>query len=314
MGGLPCLGLGRRWNPELVAESLDRAGDCRMASKSSRFEKDMERMDPGQVLYEGFAEALGYSKNKQPFIRLARSAPLKQIEEILTRNVTDHQLLNLVQAFLSGRAGLLPFQRSFSAGSNSFPEVLERLWLDFPQIATVSPGGELFKVRPGNYPVRRIAGLSGVLYCFRTRGWLGGLLDLVRQAPHVRAENTLESALMISSGGYWDDHYDFGPSGAASLKSNLIGRERAAEIIINVLLPFTLAWSGTEGETFLGERARRIFHQYRRLESNSIERHMLQQFDLSSRLVNTACRQQGLLHIYHTLCTQGRCRECEYAG
>jgi len=37
---------------------------------------------------------------------------------------------------------------------------------------------------------------------------------------------------------------------------------------------------------------------------------MKNQLGLDSRLVNSAQRQQGLIHIYNSLCTQGRCDSC----
>jgi hypothetical protein len=38
---------------------------------------------------------------------------------------------------------------------------------------------------------------------------------------------------------------------------------------------------------------------------------MLNQLGLKPGTVNSACRQQGLMHIYQTLCTQGQCEKCD---
>jgi hypothetical protein len=37
---------------------------------------------------------------------------------------------------------------------------------------------------------------------------------------------------------------------------------------------------------------------------------MRQQLGIGRYLVNTVCRQQGLIHIYQTHCLEGRCNKC----
>jgi hypothetical protein len=37
---------------------------------------------------------------------------------------------------------------------------------------------------------------------------------------------------------------------------------------------------------------------------------MINQLGITRYLVNSAQRQQGLLHIYKTLCSQGKCDSC----
>jgi hypothetical protein len=41
---------------------------------------------------------------------------------------------------------------------------------------------------------------------------------------------------------------------------------------------------------------------------------MRAQFALKNGQVNSAQRQQGLLHLYKKWCTQGRCQECGVIG
>ena len=53
-----------------------------------------------------------------------------------------------------------------------------------------------------------------------------------------------------------------------------------------------------------------LYHNYPKLVANTVERHMMNQLELSNSLVNSAQRQQGLIHIYNTLCTQVKCNCC----
>lgn len=314
VGGLPCKSLGRKWDLDRLSESLDRAGDQRLVQKAERFAQDMIGSEPDQTLFEGVSEALGYSKNKLPFLKLARAASLHQIQEFQSKTAPEDQC-HRIQAFLFGRAGLLPSQRSPGTINHSLPARFERFWQDFSEPVLVpSLGWELFKVRPGNYPVRRIAALGYLLCRFQAMGWLNALLNIIRRASCERAERILEPYLTVMGEEYWNDHYDFGLKSPAGLGCSLLGRERAAEIVVNVLLPFALAWSQKSGEVALSHQVYSIYHRYHRLESNSIERHMLQQLAVNRNLVSTARRQQGILHIYRSFCTQGKCGDCVFSG
>lgn len=114
---------------------------------------------------------------------------------------------------------------------------------------------------------------------------------------------------MTADDGYWARRYDFG-KGYPGLSPWLIGQTRADDIIINVLLPFAAAWGQENGETALAEKAFTLFCTYPPVETNTVERHMQRQLGLRGSQINSAPRQQGLLHLYKNWCTQGRCREC----
>lgn len=79
---------------------------------------------------------------------------------------------------------------------------------------------------------------------------------------------------------YWASHFDFGRCRRIS-SPTLLGRGRAAEIVVNVILPFAFAWGQFSGETELGKQASNLYLSYGRLAVNSIERHMLAQLGLS---------------------------------
>jgi len=84
--------------------------------------------------------------------------------------------------------------------------------------------------------------------------------------------------------------------------------------VVNVLLPFTFAWSRFTSQPELARKAFELYCHYPRLEVNTVERHMSHQLGLNSDLVSSAQRQQGLIHIYNTLCSQGDCHRCPFGG
>ena len=90
----------------------------------------------------------------------------------------------------------------------------------------------------------------------------------------------------------------------------LVGKERAGEIIINIILPFFAAFSQFTKQPELEENTLEVFQHYRAPAVNSLEKHMIQQLGTGLKTAATAQRRQGLLHIYKTCCIRGRCKEC----
>ena len=86
----------------------------------------------------------------------------------------------------------------------------------------------------------------------------------------------------------------------------LIGQGRAREMVVNVLLPFSFAWA--DGP--LGEHAIELYRTYPRLDENQITREMRIQLLVGSRVVNSARRQQGLVHLWKSFCLERRCPQC----
>ena len=59
---------------------------------------------------------------------------------------------------------------------------------------------------------------------------------------------------MAADDGYWASRFDFG-KGYPGLSKWLIGQSRAADIVINVLLPFVYAWGKDNGQTRTGGKS-----------------------------------------------------------
>ncbi|MBI2830806.1 MAG: DUF2851 family protein [Chloroflexi bacterium] len=314
---LPCSRVGERLSDDKIGSFLDDAGDERFTGRAAQFMEDLQKIEAGQCLYQGLMEALGYSQNKLQFQELARRVTFHALESISQSGASKEECLARQQALLMGTAGLLPSQRHISnqriEPDGGWVDCLEKLWAESAHPSEMSPGDwHLFKVRPVNFPVRRMAAMSYLLFSFRGNGLLEESLGMVGKAVANRSHKSLEDGFTVAAEGYWSDHYDFGRSCRES--PTLVGRGRAADIVVNVILPFTLAWSSFSSRPGLSEGIMELYRSYPRLEPNALERHMRRQMGLGSSLVNSARRQQGLLHIYKTLCTQGLCRRCPLSG
>jgi len=297
-----------------MGEFLDSAGEERFSAKAARFQADLAQTEASQSLYQGVMAALGYAKNKLPFQELARRLPLSILTSSTQGKISDEECLARQQGLLLGTAGLLPSQRpnwhQANKKDDKWVDKLERVWASSRQAKTMSENDwHFFKVRPTNFPTRRIAAMSHLILRYTEKGMFEEVVNKVRDSHEDAGYRELERALMVTTNGYWASHFDFGLASRLVLPS-LLGGRRAADIVVNVLLPFTFAWSNLNCQPELAKRAFGLFRFYPKLAANTLERHMSNQLGLSRNLVNSAQRQQGLIHIYKTLCSQGKCDAC----
>jgi len=284
----PCLRLGKRLSQEDAADLLDDAGQARFLIKAAAFREKLAWGEAGQVLFEGVMTALGYSRNTTPFLELSRRLPLRVLESLVShlRDLPKEESCAHIDGLLLSVAGLsLPH-----AGAGSMPgsPELESLWTaGFPVEVMPIDAWQLFRVRPQNSPAPRLASVSRLLVTHRDSGFLHGVLDSIKIADP-------ENPMLLEN-----PFLDAG-----------IGRDRAGEIVINIVLPFARAFGELSANRQLSYRASAFYRRYRRLPLNCVEKHMIAQLGLNPRLVPSARQQQGLLHVYRTLCGRGKCSVC----
>ena len=304
---LPCFQLTKRRDGQPLTDLLSIAGEERFRQKASFFRAVCQQEEAGQVLFQGMMRALGYSKNMKPFEELAHRVPLSFIEGMELRGS-----LVLKQVWLLGTAGLLPSQR-LHGGLLKEREVqeLEQIWqLIAKKAKTMSENNwNLWRIYPNNSPVRRIVAQSYLLQRYHETGLLRGILQLVEAAPLIAGYRWFEDSLIVFGSGYWQDHFDF-DIGAKTRKSALLGHGKAAEIIINVILPFAFSWGEIANEAGLKEKAIELYLHYPKLAENELTCHMARQLFLEDTADFTACQQQGLIHIFRNHCREGKCSEC----
>jgi len=288
----------------IISQFLDAAGKERFLSKAARFHVDITQLGAGQALYQGIMSALGYARNKLPFLELASRLPLRILEA--QDAAPDYEYLARQQARLLGTAGLLPSQHHRRQQKSRSPDEwtgqLEKLCSPSHQAnAMSSDDWNLFKVRPNNSPIRRILAMSHLLLRCREKGLLETIITLVKELPGSKSYRQLEGAFRVTAN---DNRISY------TRNSALIGSRRAADMVVNVILPFTVAWSRLATLPELEDKALSLYNNSPSLAANAVEKHMRRQLRLSHGIVNSARRQQGLIHIYKILCTQGKCKRC----
>ncbi len=312
----PCRRAVKQAGMPRVLATINRAGARRFHAKAARFTEAMAHNDPEQVLYEAVMAALGYAKNREPLEGLARLLPLTSLREFATRGSVPE-----IQSLMLGAAGLLPIDSQLRrrgiqprAHDDGQKEELQKTWLSFGIRKTMCRGDwRFFRVRPENHPTRRIVAASHLLA--RCRGeLLRSVLTGLSRLSASEARRELERSLTIKADAYPTSHRHFGMG--PSRHPSLIGRSRARDIIVNVLLPFCFAWAEAEHDARLRKRLKELYVNYPRLQENWITRHMERQIfgnEPESKLPHRACYQQGLIQLYRAFCAEHRCRACPLA-
>jgi hypothetical protein len=272
------LGFPRPASEGEMGALLDRAGDARFMGRSSWYGKLLAEQDPDQTLYEGLLEALGYRHNQQPFLTLAGRAPYRALERAL-KGVATEERAGTVQAWLLKLSGLLPDQES---GGIILPRV---------GFGRAMSGREwhCFRVRPANHPRRRIAGASILVARFLDNGLVSSLTALAA----AERPKDLTSALIVGSE----------PEGGPAY----IGQDRARDLAVNVVLPLAHARAVSQDNTQRAHQCLGLYHRWGKLQENEITSEMAARLlhPSWSKVVSTARRQQGLLHLQQLLAGAG---------
>jgi hypothetical protein len=286
---------------------LSAAGEERFVSKVAIFHRALITENAGQVLFKGIARALGYDKNTKPFEDLTDILPLK----VLERRWYDERGLTC-QSLILGSAGLLPFQwlgRDHRLSEESQVLELEAIWRSLHINRAMNRSDwYFFRVRPCNFPTRRLVALSFLINRYSKYGLLDSILDLVNEIPDKKGHLWIENGLIINGQDYWASHSDFGIK--MPRRQALLGSRKAVEIIVNIILQFAYAWGTINSISSLRDKAKSIYLSLPELESNQLVRFMKQQLSIGPNLNISASQHQGLLHIYKNYCQFRNCIEC----
>jgi hypothetical protein len=262
-----------------------------------------------QLLYEGIMEAMGYTKNRVPFLTLAQAVRLDLLRE---HSLTDTQMM---MALLFGAAGLLPSTRTIAdKASRAYVRSLRRRWKEVKRHVKGSLLNEgdwlFFRLRPHNFPTARLA-----TWCFLLPSLFGSngfqrIIDAFRDdllSPSMRVES-LAALFVFTPDDFWRQHYHFR---APSRKSGIaLGTARINEILINVLIPLALLYARVFNNTILRTNARRLLSWLPATPDNLITRTMQSELAGMRATITTANLQQGVVQLYKAYCLPVRCHEC----
>jgi hypothetical protein len=285
-----------RADPEAIREIWIRAGDQRMQSKVASYSGELTVGAPVQVLYQGLMDALGFSRNREPMAEVAARLPISQIVNSICNLPTKDRFYRAA-GLLLGMGGFLPLTPADSAIGKLDPLVTVRLEREWQSAGvawhgiTIAPGFWKFaRLRPAAHPVRRLLAAAAIVSSSKN-----GLLEtLIRSLQADRPRRSLEHWL-VSENPY-------------------IGKGHGYEIIINVVIPFALAYSDLAGQPVIEERAAELWQTLPAGRGNAITKATQEQICGSDAVPPGSARaEQGLIHIHRNGCQKMRCYECPIA-
>ncbi|NIR52037.1 DUF2851 family protein [candidate division KSB1 bacterium] len=305
-----------------IFATINEAGYRRFHQKAAQMREERTSISWDQVLYKNILESLGYSKNQVPFRKLADLLPYETVFEEM-QWVSEEMAIRKCAALLFGTAGMLPSQTESGVKVTDketldYVGALEYLWNELSHRLQIKPmklkEWQFFRLRPQNFPTRRIAGTVYLLKKLYRQGFLDGFLRIVsgNADDYDKIITELESVLMVRAEGFWTNHFKFDDEPQTNVKdAALIGKQRARDIVINIVMPVLYLYSIESDDGTLTNTVRELLARYPKLAQNSVTRAMKTQLFGNQRIaIKSALEQQGMIHVHKMFCKPLKCEEC----
>ena len=288
---LPCESAIKQVPSITITEWIERLAFERLHGKVQRV-RDLLDMYNGSwedVCYITLTRNLGFGINNEAFERLARRTPLRLLHK-------HSDSLLQVEALLFGQAGLLDPN---AMGADEYYKHLCREYAFLANKFSLQPmeseAWKMFRIRPQNFPLRRIAMLAQ---------YIEGGFNLMSKILDADGEKELRKLFKVELTGYWRNHFSFGkpnemPSPALSDKSIDI-------VLINTVAPLYYAYGEITGNYALTDKAIELLESLKP-ESNSI----VKTFVAAGIDCDSALTSQALIELKRSYCDARKCIYCK---
>lgn len=241
------------------------------------------------VCYVTLARNFGFGINNDAFERLARRTPLR-----LLGKHSDSVLQ--IEALLFGQAGMLDAQKP---GMDSYYNQLctEYAFLSnkFQLTPMEKESWKLFRIRPQNFPYRRIAMLAQ---------FIEGGFRMMNRILEAEGEKEMRALFEVELSGYWIKHYTFGKPNERATAT--LSRSSIDIILINTVAPLLYAYGELTGNYEMTDKAIKLLEDLR-AESNSIVSHFVAYgIDCPDALTS-----QALVQLKREYCDARKCIYCK---
>lgn len=241
------------------------------------------------VCYVTLARNFGFGINNDAFERLARRTPLR-----LLGKHSDSVLQ--IEALLFGQAGMLDAQKP---GMDSYYNQLctEYAFLSnkFQLTPMEKESWKLFRIRPQNFPYRRIAMLAQ---------FIEGGFRMMNRILEAEGEKEMRALFEVELSGYWTKHYTFGKPNERATAT--LSRSSTDIILINTVAPLLYAYGELTGNYEMTDKAIKLLEDLR-AESNSI----VSNFVAYGIDCPDALTSQALVQLKREYCDARKCIYCK---
>jgi len=293
-----------------------------------RWEHLCDTMGREAAIQSGVMEALGFKKNKSQFSLLARLAPPHKLLPLLSAETTPAGKRLCAEAVLFGLSGLLdlPMKDTLDEEASGYIGELRERWTTCKgQFGDDPMDGRQWQFsgsRPFNFPTRRIGAAAAFLAGHLEGGLFNRLLaclpphtNRLRQKDVTLARKNLESLFTGLEGSFWQHRCTFDGKRAAK-QMGLVGADRAALIIVNVIVPVLLLHARRTKDEDLEQLLHWMYVKLPRLQGTSVETFMVQRVfggdEQAAKVISNTRRQQGIYQVFKDFCEKDDrgCRRC----
>jgi hypothetical protein len=264
-----------------------------------------------QLIYEMIFEALGYSKNKDNMLKLAKAVNLdfliKFKEEENFQEITECALFNVSGIISTGHP-------KSDEKSTEYLRVLIEKWSEIKDQYDGSyfkkDRWNFFKIRPQNFPTVRIAGGSRIIKRLIRDDLLKSIITLFTEdQKQKKIVSMLRSMIIVNAKGYWRNHYGFDKPAKEEI-NYFVGLSRADEIIINVILPVLAVYFEIFDDKEAARRVKKIYLNFHQKSSNRVVNQVVDSLHITNS-ESKSVYMQGMIELFRHYCVKERCMECK---
>jgi hypothetical protein len=264
-----------------------------------------------QIIYEMIFEALGYSKNKDMMMKLAKAVNVQFLEKYKNQeNITL-----LLESALLNVSGLIPDKVHYKDENaaeyvRNMIEIWDSIKAEYDGLTFKQEQWNFFKLRPQNFPTIRIAGGVRLLSQLLNENLFEDLISIFEYDIETKDLTIrLRNLLIIEAEGFWSDHYIFDKPANEKL-NYFIGVSRADEIIINVLIPVLVIYFEIFSKSASVRRIKELYINYHQKTSNQLVNQVNNALLLGRSKERSIC-YQGMIELFRNYCVKERCLECK---
>jgi hypothetical protein len=264
-----------------------------------------------QLIYEMIFEALGYSRNKEIMLKVAKAVNVS----FLNNFRSDEKFELIIESALFNVSGLMPQKtKYYEEATTEYLRQLVEVWNSirdkYDGAIFKKEDWNYFKSRPQNFPAIRLGGGGFLISHLLRNDVFKSLTNYFNEERPVKEANiVLRNYLITEAKGYWTNHYNFDKQSKEKL-NYFIGVSRADEIIINVLFPILTLYFDIFEKKEPARKVKQLYIHYTQYGSNML----VDQVESTLGLAKASRRSinyQAMIELFRNYCVRERCLECK---
>lgn len=287
---LPCAPKVASLPSIVITEWIQALAFERLHTKVERIDQlyQLTRGNWEEICYIVLSRNLGFGVNGDAMERLARRTPLRLLHK-------HSDSLFQIEALLYGQAGMLQGNNiSIDNYTRQLAREYEFLSNKFSLTPMESESWKIFRMRPQNFPYRRIALLAH---------YIEGGFNLMQSLLQTTDMPSLRGLFSVELDGYWSTHYTLGKE--SNMTTRALGESSIDIILINTVAPLYYAYGELTGNNDYIDRAVALLEDIKP-EQNSI----VSTFAAAGIKSRDAFTTQALIQLKREYCEARKCIYC----